>query len=381
MTDSMRLAFYRKFLELTGLRKRWRFILHFLLFVISYSFSFAQLPTRNQFVGTWIGVHSEWDADFTCPLPVYVQLNADSTYHIGMVDGSANKRTSTWAFHGENMRLDTIHFASGLVSVRNDFLRIGANYPMVFRRFTDVAIDSVRVRKQLSGRVWQSDNLIVYLYPDGKVALENPASRQRTAHYWQLARFGQSIFLIIKGNQYTPNRGYKPSWQIVGMTPQQMQAIGWNGRAVGKETFRLVRSLLPGDTCRPTGFQPCSNCFSSIWREGSLSRSDKRHDLVQLFRKNYQPISQTGESGLVRIRFVVNCEGEQGSFELSGFDESYCPKTFDNRITNQLVTICRNHVATDSSLRKPNNPDEWLLDIAVSLTFKLKDGRLTDILP
>ncbi|MBD2751892.1 hypothetical protein [Spirosoma validum] len=332
-------------------------------------------------MGTWIGVHSEWDTDFTCPLATYIQLDADSTYHFGMVDGSAGKRTSTWAFHGESMRLDTIRFAPGLVSIQNNLLRIGANYPMVFRRFTDVAIDSILVHKQLSGRVWQSDSLTIYFYTDGKVALENPATKQRTAHYWQVKRFGQSIFLVIQGNQYTRDRGYKPLWQIVSLSPHQLQATGWNGCAVAKETFRLVRNLLPGETCRPNGFQPCSNCFSSRWREGSLSRSDKRYDLVHLFRKTYQPISQPGESGLIRIRFVVNCEGEQGLFELRGFDESYCPRMFNPQITNQLVAICRNQVATDPSLRKPNNPDEWLLDVAVSLTFRLQDGRLTDILP
>ena len=341
----------------------------------------AQTPTREQLIGTWIGVNSEWDIDFTCPLPTYIQLDADSTYHFGMIDGSANERTSSWAIHGENLRLDTIHFAPRLVTIQNDLLRIGKNPPMVFRRFNNVAVDSARVFQQLSGRVWQSDSLTIYFYATGKVALENPTTKQRTAHFWRLARFGQSVFLIIRGNQYTPHRNYKPFWQVVKLAPKQMQAIGWNGNVVSTETFRFVRNLAPGDTCLPTSFQLCSNCFSQRWRGSSLSHSDKRYDLTQLFTKKYQPISQTGESGLIRVQFVVNCEGESGLFELRGFDDTYCQKTFDTRITSQLLDICRNNVATDPALRKPDGLTDWLPDVAVSLTFRLKDGYLTDILP
>jgi hypothetical protein len=361
--------------------KLWRFTLYSTFFILHYSFLYAQIPTREQLVGIWIGVHSEWDTDFTCPLPTYIQLDADSTYHLGMVDGSATERTSTWAVQGTSVRLDTIRFAPRLVSVQNELLRIGTNYPMVFRRFDPVPIDSAHAYQQLSGRIWQSDSLTIYLYTNGKVALENPVTKQRTAHFWQLARFGQSVFLVIQGNQYTRNRGYKPLWQVVGLSSKHMQAIGWNGRAVATEPFRFVRNLSADDTCLPSSFQPCSNCFSSRWNQSSLTRSAKRYDLTQLFTNTYQPISQPGESGLVQVQFVVNCEGEHGLFELRGFDEAYCPKTFDTRITSQLLTICRDNVATDPALRKPDNPDDWIPDRVVSLTFRLKDGRLTDILP
>lgn len=341
----------------------------------------AQIPAREQLVGTWIGVHSEWDMDFTCPLPTYIQLDADSTYHLGMVDGSAKERTSTWAIHDESVRLDTIRFAPRLITIQNNLLRIGTNYPMIFRRFTNVMIDSARVYQQLSGRVWQSDSLTISLYTNGKVALEKPVTRQRTIHFWRLARFDKSIFLIIEGNQYTRNRGYKPLLQVVGLSLKQLQAIGWNGRTVTTEGFRFIRNLAPSDTCRSSDFQTCSNCFARRWRENGIVRSDKRYELTQLFSSKYQPISQVGESGLIRVQFVINCEGEQGLFELRGFDETYCPKTFDSRITGQLLAICRDQAIAALSLRKPDNADDWVQDSAVSLTFRLKDGRLTDILP
>ena len=371
--------------EISMTLQRWRlFLMAPFLLLTLHSFLLAQSISQEQLTGTWIGVNIEWDTDFSCSLPTYIQLDADSAYHLGMVDGSAKEHTSTWAVHDERVRLDTIHFAPKLITLQNDLLSIGTNAPMVFRRFSDIPVDSSSTARQLSGHVWQSANLIIYLYENGQVSLENPATKQRTAHFWRLARFGQSVFLVIRGNQYNRDSGYKPLWQISNVSPKQMQAIGWNGCVVSTETFRLVRSIPPGDSCRPSGFQTCDNCFRRMWYETPLTRSAKRYDINQLFTKQYQPVEQVGQSGLVHIEFVVNCEGERGLFELSGFDDAYCPKTFDARITSQLLAICRDYVATDSSLRasnKPDTPDVRLQDVFVSLTFRLKDGRLTDILP
>jgi hypothetical protein len=357
------------------------FIIHCAFFIIHYSLLTAQTPSKEQLVGTWIGVHSEWDLDFTCPLPTYIQLDADSTYYLGMIDGSANKLTSTWGIHGESVRLDTIHFAPRLVSLQNELLRIGVNYPMVFRRFSDIPLDSATVYQQLNGRIWQSDSLIISLFTNGQASLENTRTKQRTAHFWQLARFETSLFLIIRGNSHNRDGGYKPLWQISSLSPKQMQAIGWNGCTAATESFRFVRNLSSSDSCRPSGFQTCNTCFRQIWHDRSITSGQKRYDIVQLFTKQYRPVRQSGESGLIRIQFVVNCEGEQGLVDVTGFDEDYCPKQFDARITSQLLTICREHVATDQSIRQFDNPPDQFRDVAISLTFRLKDGRITDILP
>ncbi len=352
--------------------------LYFTFFIIHSSRTNGQ--TRDQLTGTWIGVHTELDIDFTCPLPTYIQLDTDSTYHLGMVDGSASALKSTWAVDEERVRLDTIHFAPRLVTVQNNLLRIGATFPMVFRRFTDVPIDSASTYQQLAGRVWQSDNLTVALYANGQVSLESTLSKQRTAHFWRLATFGQSVFLVIFGNQHNREGGYKPSWQIASLLPNQLQAIGWNGCTVATETFRFVRHLAQDELCRASGFQTCDNCFQPLWREAPLSRSSKRYDINQLVARQYQPIVQAGQSGLIRIQLVVNCEGEQGLLTLDGFGEDYCPKTFDGRITKQLQEICQNQIATDPTLRRSDLSGQTF-DVTVALTFRLKDGRITDILP
>ena len=359
----------------------YQLVIHCALTILHYSFINAQPPTREQLTGTWIGVHSEWDADFVCPLPTYIHLNADGVYVLGMVDKSAEPIRSTWAIQGDSVRLDTIRYAPGLVQIQDDLLRIGTYYPMVFRRFNNVPLDSASVNRQLTGKVWQSDSLIVTLYANGRVSLENRLTKQRTAHFWQLAAFRQSVFLVIRGNQHNRDSGYKPMWQLTGSSANQWQAIGWNGRNVATETFRLVRALTPGDSCRPSGFQTCDNCFRRMWYNVSLSHSYRLFELKQRVTNRYVPVSVPGQSGLVRIRLVVNCAGEMGRPEVAGFGEDYCPKLFDVRLTDQLLALCREQVATDASLRISGQPDARPQDAAVSITFRLKDGHVTDILP
>ncbi|GAB2551395.1 hypothetical protein GCM10027085_48230 [Spirosoma aerophilum] len=350
-----------------------------LLFILHSSLTKGQ--TREQLTGTWIGVHTKLDADFTSPLPTYMRLSADSTYQLGLVDGSADTRKSTWAIEGDRVRLDTIHFAPRLVNVQDDLLRIGTMFPMVFRRFSDIPMDSASTYKQLSGRVWQSNNLTVSLYANGQVSLENPATRQRTVHFWRLATFGNSVFLVIFGNQQNREGGYKPLWQITDVLPKQMQAIGWNGCAVATETFRLIRNLAPAETCQPTEFQTCSNCFQAALHEVRLSHNARQYELNQLLARHYQPVSQKEQSGLLTIKFVVNCAGQSGLFDVKGFGEDYCPKAFDSQLTSQLLALCRNHIAVTSFLHPGQDPAEQTYDTAVSLTLRLRDGQITDILP
>lgn len=360
--------------------KQWPFILYSTLFILHSSFLQAQVPTREQLAGTWIGVHTEWDIDTYCPLPTYIRLAADSTYTLGLVDNTASPIRSTWAANDRVIRLDTIQYQPKLIALRDDQLRIGMRYPMVFRRLTPTPLDSATVYRQLTGRVWQADGLTISLYANGRISLDNPVTKQRTIHFWQLSRLEGSVFLVIRGNQYNRDGGYKPLWQIASVSPKQMQVIGWTSQAVTTETFRLVRSLTPGDSCRATTFQPCNNCFARMWYDMAIDHAEQ-YTLNQLVRTYYRPISRPGQSGLVRVQFVINCKGERGLFEIAGFGDDYCPRTFDTQITDQLVRICREHVPAELSGYATDLPYSQPLDSAISLTFRLKDGQLTDILP
>ena len=343
--------------------------------------TYGQLPTRAQLTGIWIGVHTEVGPGVYCPLPAYLRLQPDSTYRLGLVDESAPARVATWAMIGDTLRLATNAYAPGLVTVQADTLRIGTVYPMIFRRFHDIPVDSATARKSLTNRIWQSDSLTVHLHENGRACLENRTTSQRTVHHWRLARFGQSVFLLMQGSEHTTGGSYKRLWQVVTTMTDSFRATGWTGRSVTTESFRLIRSLSPGDSCRATGFQVCNNCFvqwSGAYRTSLLSVSNQ-YRIQKITRQYYQPLDLPGQSGVVQVRFVVNCAGEPGLFTMQTMDDNYSTCDLDARLTDQIITLCRQQILR--SLTADLTASDEPYDRAVTLNFRLKDGRLTDVYP
>lgn len=87
------------------------------------------------------------------------------------------------------------------------------------------------------------------------------------------------------------------------------------------------------------------------------------------------PISAS-ENGYITIRFVVNCRGEAGRFRKEEMDFSYEPKTFDPKLSKQLLEIVKN--LKTWTPRKRNNK---AYDFYQYLTFKIEAGQITKILP
>ncbi len=84
----------------------------------------------------------------------------------------------------------------------------------------------------------------------------------------------------------------------------------------------------------------------------------------------------SGESGLIRIRFVVNCKGETGRFRLIAMNQNYEEKLFQKSITEQLMTMTQ-------SLKgwKPKYINENEIDYYQYLIFKIENAQLIEIMP
>ena len=345
------------------------------LFIIHCTLNPLSAQPANAISGTWIGVHAEWEDTFFCPLPTYLDLRADSTLHLGMTDNTAPAKNARWSLRNDTLRLDSLVYPPKLWRVDGDLLRLGLLYPMVFRRLTDVPLNAQLAQKQLVGRVWQTDSLTYQFYESGKVCIENPQTGERTVHCWQTVQRGPSVFVVMRGNQYTCDGNYKPTWQLTKLASGQFLAIGWNSRQVTEVAFRFVRTLAVDDSCRSTGFQPCDNCLSVMYSVRVGNTNEKAYEAKKILKIQVQTVALPGQSGLIRVQFAVNCRGEWGRFALVGFSESYAPMTFDPLLTNQLTTICQSQIVplwqTDVRIRD--------YDETVRFSVRVKDGVITDI--
>ena len=97
--------------------------------------------------------------------------------------------------------------------------------------------------------------------------------------------------------------------------------------------------------------------------------------LEQVIFGAYQPVD-VQESGWVRIRFVVNCNGDAGRFRLLQSDSNYQETSFDERITSQLMKIVK---SLDGWVIMPSG--EPAEDYYLYLIFKIENGQIIEILP
>jgi len=94
------------------------------------------------------------------------------------------------------------------------------------------------------------------------------------------------------------------------------------------------------------------------------------------FAEKYKSDKVENETGLIRIRFVVNCKGETDAFRLIAMDENYNQKVFLKSITDQLLNITKN--LTGWKIKKHNEKEAYYYQY---LIFKIENGQLKEILP
>jgi len=102
---------------------------------------------------------------------------------------------------------------------------------------------------------------------------------------------------------------------------------------------------------------------------------DEKPSLVKKFKAEYQPV-KSDQSGLLRVRFIVNCEGQAGRFRLLMMDNNYNPTEFADDIVNQILSIVKKQERW-ALLPNENNPENYYQ----YLIFKIREGKIIEILP
>ncbi len=107
-----------------------------------------------------------------------------------------------------------------------------------------------------------------------------------------------------------------------------------------------------------------------------LKYAGEKLAIEEAFFQNYDANKMAKESGLVRIRFVVNCKGKTGRFRVMAMDDDYNPIRMDHTITEQLLAITK-----VLNGWQPMQMGQGKADYYQYLIFKIDKGHLTKILP
>lgn len=121
--------------------------------------------------------------------------------------------------------------------------------------------------------------------------------------------------------------------------------------------------------CNPYIFQYFNDSKGLIFKGG-------KPKIVEAFYNQYNSEIVPKETGLIRIRFVVNCKGKADRFRLLGMDNNYNEKIFDKTITKQLLKITKNLKGWGVKNLKGRPVDYYQ-----HLIFSINNGIITKILP
>ncbi len=118
------------------------------------------------------------------------------------------------------------------------------------------------------------------------------------------------------------------------------------------------------------------NIYQYFNDSNGLEYKGEKIVIDKIFHENYNNLNILGETGLIRIRFIVNCKGETDRFRVLGMDEYYGQKAFNKNITDQLLKITKG--LSGWTPKKINGQE---IDYYQYLIFKIVNGNLIEILP
>ena len=99
--------------------------------------------------------------------------------------------------------------------------------------------------------------------------------------------------------------------------------------------------------------------------------------IKEKYKQEYIPVKKGKNSGIIKIRFDVNCKGETGNFVSETYNLKYESTTMNDSIVNQTVLIARNL----NNWTPGTNDDNEKINSFKFLAIKVINGEIKEILP
>ena len=108
-----------------------------------------------------------------------------------------------------------------------------------------------------------------------------------------------------------------------------------------------------------------------------LSYKGSFYAIKEHFYTNYKEVNYSNNTGIVKIRFHVNCKGETGNYKVETYSLDYNSIKMESQITQQLLRLTKE--LKDWIPGKDAGGD--FVNSHKFFAFKIIEGQLTEILP
>ena len=149
-------------------------------------------------------------------------------------------------------------------------------------------------------------------------------------------------------------------------------------KKVVQEIPRYVEDIAPDELIDDPNFNTCKgeNVLQYFNVGNGLEYEGGKRTILDTFKNKYKVPKRSEFSGLIRVRFIVNCNGSSGRFRHLSMDYNYKEVEAPESIIDQLVTITQK--LDKWSIKRV---DDFPIDYYQYLSFKIENGQIVKILP
>jgi len=101
-----------------------------------------------------------------------------------------------------------------------------------------------------------------------------------------------------------------------------------------------------------------------------------KDSLRTFFKNKYSSGGFENESGYITVRFIINCKGKAGRYEVLKTGTDFRAKDFDPYLEDHLLRLVKELKDWQAIAFHGDNYDSFF-----HLTFKIQNGQLVEILP
>lgn len=151
-------------------------------------------------------------------------------------------------------------------------------------------------------------------------------------------------------------------------------------QTVKEEYPRWIEDIAYDPTIDNPNFQTCHGddmVYQYFNLGDNIEIEGERYYIDRTFEKEYNASIAAKESGLVRVRFLVNCMGDTDRFRLLTSDLKFQAYEMSPSITNQLVRITKSLTGWKQKFDSENQA----VDYYQYLVFRIVDGKISNIQP
>lgn len=236
------------------------------------------------------------------------------------------------------------------------------------------------ISRLLAAKYWKRENEILYFDTETQqLKVYEHGNEKHSSYCFEIDVFEDMYLLSKYGNLANCKANRQFLEQILSISESQLEVLRWENNSFKKAKYIAIEkttSLLD----EALGFQLCDQYLNPnypVHRYYTTAANYKGgiYTINKIVESKYKR-PKSKENGLIRIRFVVNCEGKTGLFDVLELDSNYKEKKFDQAISSQILEITK--TLDDWVVGSIN---EQAVDSYKFLTFKIKDSDVVEIFP